>query len=90
MTPDEIKSCVYTLRKSKKSIEKLKEEHFQFYEKYPKLFAAATDPMFPLTFLETMLSQLEMLNKKETDIDTADKEVYGELQKTYIDPVIKT
>jgi hypothetical protein len=76
------------LAKKKRNVESLRDKYIEFVDKYPKLFAAAVDLSFPMTFLEIMLDKLEALNKKEIDLDAADKHVYGELQKTYIDPVI--
>jgi len=90
LTSEEIRATVNQIRASRKKEPELRTIYFDFLEAYPKLFAAAIDPTFPMTFLERMLIQLDALNKKEIDIDAADKEVYGELQKVYIDPVIPT
>jgi hypothetical protein len=81
-----------TVAAIRKQIEKgesetyLKNKYWDFWEKYPKLFNAAADRSFPLTFLANMLVQLEKLNKNEINLDCADSNVYGELRKEYIDP----
>ena len=68
----------------------MKERYIDFRDNYPKLYEAAADTSFPLTFLDQMMIQLNALNNKEIALDDADKIVYGSLQKTYIDPVMST
>lgn len=90
LTTEEIARTVKSIRAlaEKKNVDDLRNEFIEFVDKYPKLFNAAVDVTFPMSFLEMMLVQLEALNKKEIDLDAADKQVYGELQKTYIDPIV--
>ena len=70
------------------SIQKLRVKYISFRDSYPKLFEAAADSSFPLTFLDPMIVQLKALNNKEIDLESADKLVYGKLQKQYVDPVL--
>ena len=86
-----IKETVDIIREYAKNgipINKLRVKYKDFSDSYPKLFDVAVDPTFPLTFLTPMLAQLKALNNKETDLDSADKIVYGQLQKQYVDPVM--
>jgi len=92
MSADSIRDQVNVIR-SMASIHtesKLRTMYNDFLDKYPKLFAAAIDPTFPLTFLDQMLQQMESLNKNEIKLDDADKIIYGDLQKKFIDPFIPT
>lgn len=84
---DKIKSIIEILKNSRENEEVLKETYIEFYDTYPKLFKAALDKSFPMTFLDVMLMNLEKLNNNEFSVDDADKSVYGILQKEYIDPV---
>lgn len=72
----------------KSSVKSLKAKFFSFYEKNPKLFDAAADPKFPLTYIEPMLAMIDKLNDKETDMESADKDIYGQLRSVYVDPLI--
>lgn len=84
---DNIKKILTEIRGSDENVEVLQKNYIEFYDTYPKLFRAAIDKTFPLTFLDVMLKNLEKLNKNECTVDEADKSVYGILQKEYIDPV---
>lgn len=92
MDSSDIKSIVSKIRddaKSRKFNElQMKSMYIDFRDSYPKLYEAAVDTSFPLTFLNGMMIQLDALRKKEIGLDEADKIVYGDLQKTYIDPVV--
>ncbi len=74
----------------KSSLRNLKSKYFQFYENNPRLFEAAANTAFPLTYIETMLAEIDKLNNKTTDMDTADKNIYGQLRSVYVDPLINT
>lgn len=89
MEPEKIKSMVNEIRSCVDNGEKdevIKNRYLAFWQQYPKVYNAAVNRDFPLTFLSAMLIQLDKLNKKEIDLDGADSNVYGDLRKTYIDP----
>lgn len=66
----------------------IKKKYFEFFEKYPKLFAAAVDTSFNMTHLLDMLHMAQKLKEKEIGVDDADKIIYGKLQEEYITPFL--
>ena len=92
MQSNDINAIVKNIRSdaaSKKYNEiQMKEKYINFRDNYPKLFEAAADTTFPLTFLDQMMFQLNALNNKKIALDDADKIVYGSLRERYIDPVM--
>ena len=83
-----IREKVYLIRAQiqTKSFDQLKTTHFDFFEKYPKLFEAATNPTFDLKYFETMLDHMDMINKNQLNVEEADKIIYTQLKKEYVDP----
>jgi len=55
-----------------------------FVEQLPKLYEAALNPDFPLTYLDFMLKQLEMLSENKSTLDSADKVVYDQLNEGFV------
>ena len=90
MDTNTIRNTIQTIRTdaAKATYKSLKIKYFAFYEQYPKLFDVATDTRFNLTYLEPMLAELDKLNNKTVDMDTADKTIYGQLRSVYVDPLI--
>jgi len=87
-----IRSIVSAIRAEadKSSIRSLKDKYFDFYQNNPRLFEAAANTAFPLTYIDTMLAEIDKLNNKTTDMDAADKNIYGQLRSVYVDPLINT
>jgi Tfp pilus assembly protein PilN len=54
----------------------------------PKLFEAALDTSFPLTYLEMMMQQIALLDKKRTDKDAANQVVFKVLNDQYVEPLV--
>lgn len=75
---------------SKSSLKSLKTKYHSFYENNPRLFEAAANVSFPLTYLDTMLAEIDKLNEQSIDMETADKNIYGQLRSIYVDPLIIT
>lgn len=67
-----------------------KGKYLNFWDKYPKLFEAAVDPNFPLTYLHMMLDQRDRLNNSQLSVEEADKEIYDKLREDYVTPVIES
>lgn len=90
MDTNTIRTTIQAIRTdaAKATYKSLKIKYFAFYEQYPKLFDVATDTRFNLTYLEPMLAELDKLNNKTVDMDTADKNIYGQLRSVYVDPLI--
>jgi hypothetical protein len=91
MKPEDIKSTILEIREAVTSqptlnIHTLRDKYMYFFEEFPKLFGAAADANFPLTFIDPMLKALGDLDSKKLDLDAADKLVYGQLKNKYVDP----
>jgi hypothetical protein len=89
----EIQECVHEIRSSKME-EALKCEFYkntyeEFYKECPKLFDAAMDQEFPLTYLNMMIEQIVMLNKKKTNTDSANETIFKALNDEYIEPLVR-
>lgn len=65
-----------------------KKRYGDFAESFPKLFEAALNKEFPLTYLKFMLEEKDKLESKHMTVDEADKVVYDRLREHYIDPVV--
>lgn len=87
-----IRDTIYTIRKEadKTSYKALKIKHMEFYDGHPRLFDAAADVTFPLTYIDTMLDEREKLKSNQVDADTADKNIYGQLRAVYVDPLVNS
>ena len=90
LSAEEIKKKVIAIRilaqKGDKTLHDIRGMDLEFYEMFPKLFDAAADKTFPMTFLNAMLLQLKELKSNNTTIDDADALIYGQLRETYIEP----
>jgi hypothetical protein len=89
MQTADIKSTIVKIRQRQteiKDVNVIRDEYMSFFEAYPKLFAAAVDPAFPMTFIDPMLQALNDLDNKKLNLDAADELVYGQLRKKYVDP----
>ena len=86
---DNILDLVNKIRSDSESntFEYVKAKYQEFFEKYPVLFKNAVDASFPLTYLEWMISMSKKVT--ESNVENLDKEVYDQLRKDYIDPIIK-
>lgn len=89
MNSQEIKKIVGDIRAvslfGEKTPHQIKSRYLEFYETFPKLFDAAMDKDFPMTYLNMMLVQLDQLKNGAT-VDAVDTVVYGQLREKYIDP----
>lgn len=83
MNPYEIRDLVYKIRDSKLTESALRKQYKDFVLDYPRLFEFAIDKKIKLEFLDMMLNQLELINNNSIDLETADSNVYSELQKKY-------
>jgi hypothetical protein len=68
-------------------------EHFttkykEFSLSCPKLFEAALDATFPLTYLEMMMQQIALLEKNGTDKEAANQVVFKVLNDKYVEPLV--
>lgn len=93
MQSSEIKAICQEIRDSLLSnTEKenfFKDKYSDFFVTYPTLFEAALNPDFPLfNYLDYMLSKKDELEEMKTTVEEADKEVYGTLNKEYVDPYV--
>ena len=86
---DNILDMVFKIRTDSETnnFDYVKAKYQAFFEKYPVLFKNAVDASFPLTYLEWMVSMSKKLTGN--NVDNLDKEVYDQLRKDYIDPIIK-
>lgn len=69
-----------------------KDKYADFVVKFPRLFDAALEPSFPMSFLEFMLQQRDGLYQQDLNkatVEAADKFVYDKLRETYVTPVVK-
>jgi hypothetical protein len=60
-----------------------------FKMKYPTLFTNSIEAKGGLDMIEYMLKTRQKILDGELSVDDGDKVVYGELQKIYIDPILK-
>ena len=92
MQTSDIRSTIHQIRKDASSQQytnvSLRTKYYSFFEENPRVFEAAIDVTFPLTYLELMLAELDKLNNKTVDMDSADKNIYGHLREIYVDPLI--
>ena len=92
MQTSDIRSTIHQIRKDASSQQytnvSLRTKYYSFFEENPRVFEAAIDVSFPLTYLELMLAELDKLNNKTVDMDSADKNIYGHLREIYVDPLI--
>jgi len=83
-----IQEIVYEVRNSplplSEKVEQFTAKYPDFVKECPKLFDAAIDSTFPLTFLDLMISQINKLDSKKTNKDTADKAIVEALNEQYI------
>jgi hypothetical protein len=93
MDTKHIKNIVKDIRATSDTLEEktrtFTAKYPDFVEKYPKLFAAALNPDFPLQYFDMMIQQLDQLNNRTTTIDDADKVIYGKLREDYVEPLMK-
>lgn len=90
----DVKSAIEIVHEIKNSKEKNKVDVFTkkypgFVEQCPKLFEAACDDMFPMTYLEMMTQQINMLNSKTTNIDSANNVIFKTLNEKYVDHLVE-
>lgn len=90
----EIRNIVNDIRNSAHQMEESNREFVfrakypEFAEALPKLFLAAINNDFPLTYLEFMLQHFDKLVRKDIDINAADETVIGRLRTDYVEPII--
>ena len=87
MDVKDIRSTVIEIRKridggSEK--EALKNEHVEFFVKYPKLFDVSCNKDFPLQHLEFMLDMTKSISDKTLDEDKANENVFNRLKDDYL------
>lgn len=92
METQKIKSIVEEIRASTDE-RKVKDQVFRakypvFIEQLPKLYEAALNPDFPLTYLDFMLKQLDMLSTSKATLDSADKVVYDQLNEGFVNKLV--
>ena len=90
MDTQEIKRIVLEIRRSRIPNKEMyfRKQYPKFVEDFPKLFLAALNKDFPLTYLDIMLNQINTLTKDEASLDAADKVVYAQLRKDYVEPIV--
>ena len=60
-------------------------KYSDFAKQCPKLFEAACDDQFPMTYLDLMCKQIGMLDEKKTNVDEANNVIFTTLNEKYID-----
>ena len=93
MNTETIRQTIFDIRAEasgkRSTIKNMRTKWFSFYESNPKLFDAAVDISFPLTFIDLMLEEIDKLNANAVSMEQADKNVYERLRGIYVDPHIQ-
>lgn len=93
MNTETIRQTIFEIRAEasgkRSTIKNMRTKWFSFYESNPKLFDAAVDISFPLTYIDLMLEEIDKLNNNTVSMEQADKNVYGRLRGIYVDPHIQ-
>jgi hypothetical protein len=65
-----------------------RKRHPDFAERYPALFLMACEPNFDMRKLSFMLDMMSKIDKQETTLDAASKEVGQTLFDEYVAPIL--
>lgn len=85
MNTQELKNLVWEIRDSKLDEQ---EKYADFKKTFPKLFECACDPSFPLTFLDLMCEQINLLDTNKIDKDAAHQKIFDTLNSKYVDHLV--
>jgi hypothetical protein len=90
MRSEDIKRIIYEIRNANVSDKNayFRHKYPNFAKTHPRLFDAALDPAFDLTYLDMMLNYRDDIKKSNLNIDEADQVIYGKLREHYVDPLM--